>query len=141
MKIMVVVITLLICFTNTLSAQERRNPKELSNIELEKAAQHFNSAVISQATTQTALPSILHDSTRAQIFSMEIRRRQDILQQKLFYVSVFVSFAAFIIAILGFFWSLKTSHHDTKLMIQQIEHLKSIVTALDKNNGQERRET
>ena len=134
MKIIVIVIILLICSTNTLSAQERRNPKELNNIELEKAVQHFNAAVIKQATTQTALPSILHDSTRAQIFSMEIRRRQNILQQKLFYVSVFVSCAAFIIAILGFFWSLKTSHHDTKLMIQQIDHLKSIVTALGKNH-------
>lgn len=133
MNKLILAIILLICFTNTLSAKERIEPKEMTKMELEKAFQQFSSYVIRQASTQTALPSIIHDSAKAQIFLMETRRRQDIHQQNLFYYTLVLSAGAFIIALLGFCWSLRTSHHDTKLMRQQIIHLESIVNALDKN--------
>ena len=135
MKNILIAIILLICFTNTRSAQGRTYPKEMTNMQLENAFQQSSSQVIHQASTQTALPLILHDFASAQIFSMEIRRRQDIHQQKLFYFTLFLSIAAIIIALLGFFWSLRTSRHDTKLMLKQIGHLESIVTALNKNNA------
>jgi hypothetical protein len=135
MNKLILAIILLICFTNTLSAKERIEPKEMTKMELEKAFQQFSSYVIRQASTQTALPSIIHDSAKAQIFLMETRRRQDIHQQNLFYYTLGLSAGAFIIALLGFGWSLRTSHHDTKLMRQQITHLESIVNAWDKKKG------
>ena len=58
-----------------------------------------------QAASKTGLIGVMHDSTRAQMVFLEIRRRQDERQGKLFCLSVYITIAAFVVSIIALFVS------------------------------------
>ncbi len=81
------------------------NLREKTDKELEIAYDQYTLHTLQQASSQTGLIGVMHDSTRAQMVFLEIRRRQDERQGKLFYLSVYITIAAFIVSIVALFVS------------------------------------
>ena len=106
-----------ICTGNWNGLNISGNLREKTDSELDQAYAWYTRCTLEQATSQTALTFVLHNSTRAQMVFLEIRRRQDEHQDKLFRWSFWTGTGIAIVALVVSIVTLLLSHKTSKQML------------------------